>query len=81
MFHRRWTCPNLRDSDHPAIKNTQRLIPRAVADVEDNAAFWLGWILTGSMVNPISLILGFLSLLFIPGLALVGLGLVVLSLL
>lgn len=35
----------------------------------------------GSMVNPISLILGFLSLLFIPGLALVGLGLAVLSLL
>ena len=52
MLHRIWTCPNLRDSDHPAIKNTQHLIPRAVAGVEDNAAFWLGCVLTGSMVNP-----------------------------
>ena len=35
----------------------------------------------GSMVNPVALILGFLSLLFIPGLALAGLGLAVLTLL
>ena len=49
MLHRHWTCPNLCDSDHPALNNTQHLIPRAVAGVDDNAAFWRGCILTGSM--------------------------------
>lgn len=52
LLHRCWACPNLNDSDQPAIKNTQHLIPRAVAGKEDNAAFWLGCVLRGSMVNP-----------------------------
>ena len=51
LLHRRWACPNLNDSDHPAIKNTQHLVPRAVAGVADNAAFWLGCVLTGNMAN------------------------------
>ena len=52
LLHRHWTCPNLDASDHPAIKSTQQLIPRAVEGVIDNAAFWLGCVLTGNMVNP-----------------------------
>ena len=47
----------------------------------DEAGQLLGsYVNIGSLVNPISLVLGFLSLLFIPGLALVGLGLAVLAL-
>ena len=52
LLHRHWTCPNLNQCEHPAVKNTQHLIRRAEAGVEDNAAFWLGCTLTGSMVNP-----------------------------
>lgn len=48
----------------------------------DEAGQLLGsYVNIGSLVNPISLLLGFLSLLFIPGLALAGLGLAVLALL
>ena len=52
LLHRYWTCPNLDRCDHPAVKKTQHLVQRAVAGVEDNAAFWLGCTLTGSMVKP-----------------------------
>ena len=51
LLHRHWACPMLDDSDRPAIKHTQRLVPRAVAGVADNAAFWLGYVLAGNMVN------------------------------
>ena len=48
----------------------------------DEAGALLGsYVNIGSLVNPVSLVLGFLSLLFIPGLALTGLVLAVLVLL
>jgi ABC-type multidrug transport system fused ATPase/permease subunit len=47
----------------------------------DEARQLLGsYVNIGSLVNPVSLVLGFLSLLFIPGLALAGLALAVLAL-
>ena len=52
LLHRHWICPNLDDSDHPAVRGAQHLITRAVDGVVDNAAFWLGCVLTGNMVNP-----------------------------
>ena len=52
LLHRFWTCPNNCDAAHPAIKGARRLIPDAVAGCDSNSAFWLGCLLTGSMVNP-----------------------------
>ena len=52
LLHRHWTCPDLNNCVHPAVRGAQHLIPRTVDGVEDNAAFWLGCVLTGKMVNP-----------------------------
>ena len=52
LLHRHWACPNLEKCEHPTVPGTQHLIQRAIAGVEDNAAFWLGCTLTGGVVNP-----------------------------
>lgn len=52
LLHRRWTCPDNCNATHPAIRSTQHLIPDAVKGCENNFAFWVGWLRTGSMVNP-----------------------------
>ena len=52
LLHRHWTCKNLRECEHQAVKKTQRFVQRTTNGVEDNAAFWLGCTLTGGMVEP-----------------------------
>lgn len=52
LLHRFWTCPKNCDAAHPDIAGAQHLIPDVVAGCGSNAAFWLGCLITGGMLNP-----------------------------
>ena len=52
LLHRFWTCPNNAQCVHPDIAGVQHLISEANAVCSSNAAFWLGCLITGGMLNP-----------------------------
>lgn len=50
LLHSLWTCPNNNSCSHPAVEDTQNLIGEAVGGCPEQAAFWLGGVLTGKML-------------------------------
>ena len=50
LLHRLWTCKNDELCTHPDVVNSQNLIHEARSGCPEQAAFWLGGILPGSML-------------------------------
>lgn len=52
LLHRLWACLNNELCPHPDVINAQGPRDHAAAGCDDNAAFWLGCLITGHMTNP-----------------------------
>ena len=51
LLHRLWACPNNELCSRPDVLSTQGLRGQAAAGCDDNAAFWLGCLIAGRIIN------------------------------
>ena len=50
-FHQYWACPKLADSEWSEIANTQYLLPKAFAEVEQMPCLWLRGLLPAGLAT------------------------------